>query len=525
MDLVQNDFFKITVQEQDELFITVFRSGFEAQKLGAILEQYPRMKITDFKSLGTALKEATEAPVKIGVLRAPIEVTLSKDQMDASIKLYLSEEELLSQYDFVRSEILAILEAHQITEGILPDALDRLQAKQDLVIARGIPPVHGEDAQISYVQLSEKRPTLLSDGRANFYELNFIDRVEKDGWLGEKIPPTAGTPGRTVTGQPLPPKPGKDKPLLYDKNSVYESHEDGKVVLRAAREGAIHFENGKVSVIEHIIIDGDVGPATGNIKYSGCVTVKGTVHDGYSVVADKDISILGEIGIGAVDRIVSLSGSVLIKGGIFGRNKAFVQAKKDVIVKHANDCIIKADEHIYVGLYTIGSQLFAKSIILDQQRGKIIGGETHAEVKVVTAYLGNELERTTPVRIEGFNRADILRQIDQLLEEYKSTLILQEKIQRELAVYETVLNRLSDDQLQEVHFFKQRQEELADKLYAMEETRQALLTFLQSKGEGEVSILKKAFPKTVLQIKHTQKRIDKITSGTFYVLDYELLYE
>ena len=69
--------------------------------------------------------------------------------------------------------------------------------------------------------------------------MNFIDEVEKDDWLGEKIPPTEGIPGKTVTGEMVPPKPGKDKKLLYDRKTVYESEEDGKIVLRAKHHGVV----------------------------------------------------------------------------------------------------------------------------------------------------------------------------------------------------------------------------------------------------------------------------------------------
>jgi len=41
---------------------------------------------------------------------------------------------------------------------------------------------------------------------------------------------------------------------------------------------------------------------TGNINFDGFVTIKGTVADGFSVVAVKDVEILGTIGIGSVKK-------------------------------------------------------------------------------------------------------------------------------------------------------------------------------------------------------------------------------
>jgi len=54
--------------------------------------------------------------------------------------------------------------------------------------------------------------------------------------------------------------------------------------------------------IHHLEIDGDVDFKKGNINFDGFVTIKGTVADGFSVVAVKDVEILGTIGIGSVKK-------------------------------------------------------------------------------------------------------------------------------------------------------------------------------------------------------------------------------
>lgn len=525
MEIFKNDFFTLVV-DNGRLYISVFQPGFVLRELNGIIERDPRIAINDFKNVANALRQANGEKIEIGFYKPRVSVTVSADRMQATIKLNVPDEELQSNPDAVRSEILEALEASGVTEGILTDVLiNGLRTKTEIAVARGIPPVHGEDAQIRYLQPSEKKPKILSDGRVDLYELNFIDQVKQGDWLGEKIPPTEGIPGRTVTGAILPAKRGGDRQLKYDPKSVVEVQENGKVVLKALFDGALEFKNGKISVIEHYIIDGDVGTKTGNIEYKGYVTVKGTVQDGFSVVAEKDICVLSEMGIGAVDKIVSLSGNIFIKGGIFGKNKAFIQADKNVYVKHANDCTINAGGDINIGLYAIGSNLYSKNIILDKYRGKIIGGETHAEAKVIAAYIGNENERPTPINVQGFDRADIHKQLNELLEEYKGSLSEIEGIKRELEVYESVRNKLSEADLEEYFFYVKKHDEMLDKLYELETRRKSLMALLETRGEGEVSIVQRAFPQTLLRIKNSQKRIDKITAGTFYVRDHQLLFE
>jgi len=98
--------------------------------------------------------------------------------------------------------------------------------------------------------------------------------------------------------------------------------------LYALKSGAVHYEGDRISVSNHLEIDGDVDFKTGNINFDGFVTIKGTVADGFSVVAVKDVEILGTIGIGSVKEVVSKEGSIYIKGGIAGKNKAVIRQKR-----------------------------------------------------------------------------------------------------------------------------------------------------------------------------------------------------
>jgi uncharacterized protein (DUF342 family) len=314
------------------------------------------------------------------------------------------------------------------------------------------------------------------------------------------------------------PKKGKDKPLLYDKHTVEESLEDGKTVLRARLAGVVQTKSNKISVLEILTIHGDVGPRTGNIKYDGIVKVTGTVLDGYSVHAVKDISILSGMGIGMVDRIVSETGDVFIKGGVFGRGRAHIEAGGKVFVKHANDCTIKSGDSIHIGLYSIGSRLSSKYINLDRPRGKIIGGHVHADVQVIAGYIGNEMERETTIQINGFDRLKIKSELEEVLRKYQKTLEEFSELNKEAAM---------DDDGQEEESVERwlKWEGVYLRIKELEEQRRTLAANLNAKGEGEISIVQKAFPRTLLQIKELERRIEKITSGSYYFKENQIFIE
>ena len=136
-----------------------------------------------------------------------------------------------------------------------------------LVIAKGQEPVPGKDAIIKYYKRSERKPTIRDDGKADFYDMNFLDEVKKGDWLGEKIPPTNSIPGRTITGEFAIVENGKNKKLQFDEKTVAAYKEDGKIILRSLIDGVVEFHAGKISVGNHLVINGDVGVETGNIQF------------------------------------------------------------------------------------------------------------------------------------------------------------------------------------------------------------------------------------------------------------------
>jgi uncharacterized protein (DUF342 family) len=524
MDLYSNEYFTLSAVE-NRVYISVFASDYPFTEFEQVLNAVPRVQITQFGSLRKVIQQNLPERTEVGRLKPEYELAVSPDYMKAAVRIHLSEDEYRMKHGEVTGAIFKSLQEQGITQGILYDVLNGPISKQEMIIAQGIQPVDGEDAVIRYYELSERKPTIHQDGSADYYELNFIDEVQLGDWLGEKVPASEGAPGRNLKGGVLPARKGRDKALFYNKETVEEFELDGKIVLRAKITGAVTMLGRTIAVQKVLTIRGDVGPKTGNIVYDGIVQITGTVTDGYSVSATQDISILSNMGIGAVESIVSETGDIYIKGGIFGKERAVITAGRDVFVKLANDCTIKAGEKINIGLYSMGSKLYAKYVYLDKQRGKIIGGLIQAQVQVISAYIGNEMERPTTVQIEGFNRTQVKRELEELLKEYQTLLSEVELIRKEVDLYGENETNLKDTQKKDFIYYWAKQESSMEKIHQLEETRKKLMTYLSAKGDGEISIIQKAFPRTILQIKEMEKHIERITTGSFYVSENKLFYE
>jgi hypothetical protein len=181
------------------------------------------------------------------------------------------------------------------------------------------------------------------------YSVKLINKVKPGDWLGERINATEGIPGNSVYGTPILPSKGKNYPLLYDRNTVYEIEQGNKVVLYSKIGGAVNYSNGKIMVSNYLEIDGDVDFKTGNINFDGYVSIKGTVTDGFSVEATKDIEINCDLGLGNVKSIKSHEGSIFIKGGIASKDTAEIYAGKNVFTRFLDNVRLSCGGIVHIG--------------------------------------------------------------------------------------------------------------------------------------------------------------------------------
>ncbi len=517
MELEKNDYF--TLYESEEyVYIEVNKPGFDIKSFSEVLERKGQVTITKFLDLKKALDSGTKEPVQVGVLMPLIEVSTSPDDLKVYITLNSTKEQIEKDKNNLLSKIILELKDRGITHGIKSEVLNtQLEPKKKILICEAELPQHGKNAEIRYIDLPKHQPKINDDGSADHYDVDFIKVVKQGDWLGEKILATEGRSGTNIKGVTLGSRRGKDRILRYNSRSIEEVEEGNKVVLRAKKDGVVVYEDGRICVLDHLVIPGDVDYSTGNIEFNGNVTVKGTVWDGFKVVADRDISILGEMGIGSVEKIHSIQGNIYVKGGVSGKGKAIIEAKSGIFVKYANDCTIVCEGDIHIGYYAIDSNIKANNIIVDSVRGRIIGGSLNAKTKISSYTIGNAMEKITVLNVEGFDRKTIKIELDNLLLKYNEHLEHLDKNRRTMAIFENCLkDRIDLIATEEYTKYVSSNEEIITNIGALEERRLELMKILESRGEGEVAIFKKAYPKTYIEIKKIQKVIKEATSGTFY---------
>jgi len=518
-----SEFIKI-IRKEDSFYIESYKTGMSVSQFNDIISQHSDIKITSFIAIKNAILFAPKELEKFGELKERITIEISSDELKAYVKLSVSDDELVgdSRLKLVR-EIMGKLKQNGIIFGIKSDVLlDKLCNNKRFLVAEGMPPENGEDSVIKMYEMKKVKPEVKEDGKVDHYELSLINTVKIGDWLGERKDPTSGIPGRTIKGRVIKAIPGEKYPVEYDRSSVAEEYKDGVTTLYAKRNGAVHYEGDKISVSNHLEIVGDVDFKVGNIDFDGYLTVKGTVEDNFSVEATKDIEILGEYGIGSVKEVVSSQGNISIKGGIAGKNKAVIKSKRDLYTKFVSDATIICDGSVYIGLYCINSNITAKEVILDSPKSRIIGGNIQAEIKVVSSIVGAANENKTVISVKGFDRDELKEKLENLIGEIEEKKNNMAKIKQEISVFSSRTN-LTDVQRNRYKTVQSEFFDIKDDIKDLENERRMITNALRTKGEGEIKILKKAYPGVVLEIKSISMKIDdQIINTSFYLQDGEI---
>lgn len=515
-EIFRDDTLVIT-REQDGYYIQTFRNGRSLESFSELLRQMPYLEITRFQTVRKALLEAPYGPELFGVEKEKINVKISADGLEAYVTLNMAPEKLKKE---ARTElipkVLDELIKAGVTYGINMDSLKgELQPNKPILIAQGLKPVHGRDSIVKMYTVHEPKPTVIEHGKVNYYDLNLIQKVQAGDWLGERIDPVPGIPGRSVLGNELPPDEGISFPMHYDPASVEMVREDGKDVLYALKTGAVHYIGENIAVYDVLELKGNVDFNTGNIDFNGYVSIKGSVEENFSVRAGKDIEISGEYGIGGVNTIESLDGNIYIRGGIAGKNRARIICKKNLYVKFLSDVEVICEGSVFVGFYIRNSAIRAKQVVVDSPRGQIVGGIIDTDIKVECADIGNWMETRTQIIVRGFNRNSLQNRMEAIKILVKAKKEQLEKLK--LLLKKPDKKGTESSILQKTRYaLHQVQEEIKN----LETERLSLMGYVKTPGEGAVIVKRRIYPKVRLVIQNQVLEVGEETmASTFIVRD------
>ncbi|MDP8224918.1 MAG: FapA family protein [Candidatus Lernaella stagnicola] len=300
----------------------------------------------------------------------------------------------------------------KVIHGIDEEALARIVAErsyaQVLTVAHGDVPQDGLDAQLvyHYDKLIERQDSSLDNlGQVNYKELGNIISADPETLLLEKIPPTEGEPGQTVTGKPIRQIKGKDLKIRCGKG-VRVDPSGLKWFSEIA--GQVIYRNDQIS-IENVLEVENVDSETGNVHFKGTVIVKGIVEDGFVIDTTADIRIMGSVGAAKL----TARGDIAVVGGVFGKGQAVITTTEgSIYVRFSQDARLRAARHIVIEEYSRNSTLRAGHTIhvvnQNPNRGRILGGSASAIDEIHANNIGGEMEIATRIMV-GISKEDVDR--------------------------------------------------------------------------------------------------------------------
>lgn len=381
------------------------------------------------------------------------EIQVDQGKMKATIiqKMRLEEENV-----FTIDDIKSLIKEYGIIYGVKEEMLPKIitdEAALPLVIAEGLPPVNGVNAVLKPMFPSREEIKNKDDLRkVDLKQVINIPSVTHGQLIGQKIPATDGTPGKTIFGEELPAKPGKDFRLRAGKNTRID---ESGLMLFATIDGQMSVEPRIIHVYPIFEVNGDLDLKTGNINFVGSVNIRGNVPAGFEIHSKGDIKIHGTV----ESALLVSEGSIFVSAGIVGQGKGLIKAKGDLHTSFINQGVVEVEGDVNVTQSILHSKVQAGGCVYCHKgNGNIVGGDISAGKNIIVKEVGNSHNTRTALYL-GINQdlmnkekiysdnltkaEDDLKKLNILLnnlteKEKKSALTANEKIMK-LRVRNTVI--------------------------------------------------------------------------------------
>lgn len=449
------------------------------------------------------------------------QLLIPTDGMRAEIivKTAIPEEDL-APYE----ELETYLRRKGVVFGLTEEARARgkllLTASGHYLVAEGVKPRRGKDGEVRYRFETEVHRDFVEEpeSQRELFGMLHIPEVHAGDVIAEVVPPEEGIPGRNVFGKEVPAPPGRPAKIRAGKN--VEVLEDGKIAI-AKVSGRPVVVGKTLSVLPLFEIDGDVGPATGDVRFVGSVVVRGAVRSGFTVEAEGDVEVWESVEAATI----RARGNIRIRGGFFGGEKGVIEAQGNVLVKVVENGTVKARGDILIEEAALHSFLFAgRNIIVRGKKGLLAGGMARAGNLIWVKVLGSPMGTKTEVSVgidpeiqEEYRRLqENLKKVQETIQEAEKVFQLAWRKQKSGACLEPKLLEALKRAKESYELAKEQ-----EKLYT---ERLAEIEAIFERHEGKMLVEEKVYPQVRITIgKSTYIVRDEIVYASFYEKDKDVV--
>jgi uncharacterized protein (DUF342 family) len=445
------------------------------------------------------------------------------EYQDAKIAVHVSEDAMEARADFVREagaglplspeNVLKALGALGITKGIDQEAVKKACALArtkgscaGVVIARGEVPV--AKGGISIRWLVPVSPPQLGDESGGGAGPGHTVQVK----AGEVIAELSGEeaadrPGFDVKGNEIPAGKGAAVTLEHDESIQESAFGEGKR-LTAARPGELSFDGKTLNISSIKKIEGDVGPATGNINFSGEIRVSGKVSPGFAIIGGLHVLVDGA----AEAALISAGGRAVVVQGIKGGGKGVVRARTTIDAAFSEKATLMAMDDIRLKNGSIASHIKTNGkLSITAGSGKLMGGVYQARRGIDAADIGSEKAVRTEISFgQDYLVKDQIAAVEEEIFKVKEELAaIDQKIQAVLKI-PSALDAVRTEKIK----LMKRLEQLNFKVFTLREK-------FEEHYDSEIRIRGTIHPGVIIESHDRYYEVQQTRSGVIFYFDRE----
>ena len=378
---------------------------------------------------------------------AEISVEVSPDAMAAYISLYppvgtgrpLSLEAV--QTAVKEKEITNGVDVEKINEAF--EAAAAGDPVKGFQIATGMPPTHQGESRLTFeIELaSDRGVSIRKDGRADYKNQDRITGVQEGTKIARILSPDIQPrDGVDVFGNPVKAQEAPPLNLQIGDQIRQERGNNGTITLYAGKSGELLYDEKRIDIRQVHTVQGNVGPKTGNIKFSGAVEVTGSLLPGFAVFSGADVLIGENVEAG----LVSSDSSIRINQGVKGGGKAVLRAKKEISASFLEEAMVLAVGDVEVKNSCLRCSIKTNGkLILSSDKGDLVGGVIRVRKGLEAVNIGTEKGIKTQISFgQDYLIADRIELEEKEIQKLKENIA---KIDSSLRQYEKVGDRLRLD--------------------------------------------------------------------------------
>ncbi|MDR1902571.1 MAG: FapA family protein [Treponema sp.] len=327
-------------------------------------------------------------------------------------------------------------------------------------------------------------------------------------------PEAADRPGFDVKGKVLQVKDASPITVEHGDSVREETVEKGSErqgsykKLFAVHAGELTYDGRKLEISSTHGVKGDVGPSTGNIKFSGEIRITGKIQPGFAVMAGRNVLVAGA----AESAMISSGGKVVVVQGINGEGKGIVRAKNTIEAGFAEKATLMAVEDICLKAGSILCNIKTNGkLLITAETGKLAGGVCKARFGVDVTDIGHLKGNRTEISFgQDYLVQDQIDVMEKEIEKVKAALVQIEVKIKEAAGNTAVLDKV---RLEKVKLMKSL-EQFNLKVFTLREK-------FEEHFDSEIRIRGTIYPGVVMESHNRYYEIIQARSHVIFYFDRE----